>query len=100
MSQATCPKCGSNNITFQREQTGNIGASTNKVTIQTEKGHSCLYWVIIGWWWKPLYFILIGWWWNLFFKRHSLGGINVHADKTINHTVAICQNCGNTWKVN
>ena len=44
MAQATCPKCSSNNITFQREQTGSIGAGTNKVTIQTSKGHSCLYW--------------------------------------------------------
>ncbi len=99
MEQTTCPKCGGTNITFQREQTGSIGAGTNKVTIQTEKGHGCLYWVIIGWWWKLLYFIAIGWWWNLLFKRHSLGGINVHADKAINQTVAICQNCGNTWKV-
>lgn len=49
MEQTTCPRCGGTNITFQREQTGNIGAGTNKVTIQTEKGHSCLYWVIIGW---------------------------------------------------
>lgn len=88
MAQITCPRCGSQNITFQREQTGNIGAGTNKVVIQTEKGHSCLYW------------LLIGWWWNLLFKRHSLGGINVHANKAINHTVAICQNCGNSWKVN
>lgn len=38
MEQTTCPRCGSTNITFQREQTGSIGAGTNKVTIQTEKG--------------------------------------------------------------
>ena len=100
MAQISCPRCGSQNITFQREQTGNIGAGTNKVVIQTEKGHSCLYWLLIGWWWKLIYFLMIGWWWNLLFKRHSLGGINVRANKAINHTVAICQNCGNSWKVN
>ena len=98
MAQTSCPKCGSTNITFQREQTGNIGAGTNRVVIESGKGHGCLYWVIIGWWWKPLYFILIGWWWNLFFGAKK-SGLNVHAGKTLNQTVGICQDCGNTWKV-
>ena len=59
MAQTSCPKCGSTNIVFQREQTGNIGAGTNRVVIENGKGHGCLYWVIIGWWWKPLYFIIL-----------------------------------------
>ena len=33
MAQTSCPKCGSTNIVFQREQTGNIGAGTNRVVI-------------------------------------------------------------------
>ncbi len=94
MAQASCPKCGSTNITFQREQTGNIGAGTNKVVIDNKKGHGCLYWLLIGWWW----WLIVGWWWNLLFKRHR-SGINVHAGKTFNQTVGICQECGNTWKV-
>ena len=49
MAQTSCPKCGSTNITFQREQTGNIGAGTNRVVIENGKNHGCLYWVIIGW---------------------------------------------------
>ena len=86
MAQTSCPKCGSTNIVFQREQTGNIGAGTNRVVIENGKGHGCLYWVIIGWWW------------NLFFGAKK-SGLNVHAGKTLNQTVGICQDCGNTWKV-
>lgn len=44
-----CPKCGSENITYQREQTGSIGAGTNKVVIeQPKKSKGCLYWMFIG----------------------------------------------------
>lgn len=83
-----CPKCGSENITYQREQTGNIGAGTNKVVIQApKKSHGCLYWLCIGWWW------------GLLFGGKSRGGLNFHGNKTINRTVGICQNCGHSWKV-
>ena len=37
MAQTSCPKCGSTNITFQREQTGNVGVGTNKVVIENKK---------------------------------------------------------------
>ena len=94
-----CPKCKSENITCQREQTASIGAGTNKVVIQKNtKSHGCLYWLAIGWWWKPIYWLLIGWWWKLLFGRRK-SGLNIHANKSINHTVAICQNCGHTWKI-
>lgn len=98
MAIKNCPKCGSDNISYQREQTANIGAETNKVVIQkAPKSSSCLWWLLIGLWWKPIYWITIGWWWNLLFKRRKTG-LNFHANKSINHTVAICQNCGYTWK--
>ena len=62
-----CPKCGSENITYQREQTGSIGAGTNKVVIeQPKKSKGCLYWMFIGWWWK------------LFFGGKSRIGLNIH----------------------
>lgn len=95
-----CPRCGSNNITYQREQSGNIGAAQNTVVIkEPRKSRGCLYWLFIGWWLMPMYWLLIGWWWSLLFGGKKRGGINLHADKAINKTIAVCQNCGNSWKV-
>ena len=34
MAIKNCPKCGSDNISYQREQTASVGASTNKVVIK------------------------------------------------------------------
>ncbi len=94
----SCPNCGSTNIIFQREQSGSVGAQTNKVyVVPAKKSHGCLYWTLIGWWWKPVYWVLIGWWWNLFFHRRNRGGLGFWADKSINHTMAVCQNCGYSW---
>lgn len=95
-----CPRCGCNNITFQREQTASFGAGTNKVVIQKEKkSKGCLWWMCIGWWWIPIYWILIGWWWKLLFGGRNKGGLNFNANKSINRTMAICQNCGHSWKI-
>lgn len=94
-----CPRCGSENIIYQREQTGNIGAGTNKVVIQpAKKSKGCLYWLLIGWWWKPMYWLLIGWWWRLLFGGGIRSGLNFNANKSLNRTVGVCQNCGHTWK--
>ena len=96
----TCPKCKSEFITYQREQTGNIGAGTNRVVIeQPRKSHGCLYWLCCGWIFSFMYWIMIGWWWGLFFGRKKRGGLNFHANKSINRTVAICQTCGHSWKI-
>lgn len=96
----TCPRCGSNNISFQREQTANFGAGTNKVVIQqAKKSKGCLWWMMIGFWWVPVYWILIGWWWRALFGGRTKSGINFNASKSINRTIAVCQNCGNSWKV-
>lgn len=95
-----CPKCGSENIAYQREQTGNIGAGTNKVVIQeAKKSRGCLYWLVIGWWWRPIYWLYWGLWKNLLFDGKNRGGLNIHANKTLNVTMAICQNCGHSWKI-
>lgn len=95
-----CPKCGNKNISYQRELTGSIGASTNRVVIQQPKvSHGCLYWIMIGWWLKPIYWLCFGWWWGLLFGGKARGGLNFHADKTLNRTTAVCQNCGYSWKV-
>lgn len=98
--QCACPRCRGTNITFQREQTGSFGAGTNTVVIkEAPKSKGCLYWVLIGWWWKPMYWILIGWWWKLLFGGRQKSGLNFNASKTTNATIAICQTCGNSWKI-
>ena len=100
MAIKNCPKCGSDNISYQREQTATIGASTNKVVIQkAPKKRGCLYWLLCGWFFELCYWMIFGFWKNLFFGKRKKSGLNFHANKSINHTVAICQNCGHSWKV-
>lgn len=95
-----CPKCGGTNIAFQREQTASVGAGTNRVVIQeAKKRRGCMYWVCCGWLFELIYWMCIGWWKNLFFGGKKRGGLNFHADKAINRTVAVCQSCGHSWKV-
>lgn len=95
-----CPKCGGQNITYQREQVGGVGVSTNRVVVQkSKKSKGCLYWLLIGFWLEPAYWICIGWWWRLLLGGGNHGGLNFNANKTTNQTVAICQNCGHTWKI-
>ncbi len=95
-----CPRCGSENISYQREQMASFGAGTNKVVIQQEKkSKGCLWWMCIGFWWVPMYWLLIGWWWRPLFGGRTKSGLNFNANKSINRTMAVCQNCGNSWKV-
>lgn len=94
-----CPKCGSENILIQREQTASLGAGTNKVVIEEpKKSKGCIYWILIGWWWRPICFVCFGWIKPLIGgKKRS--GLNLHANKTFNSTVAVCQDCGHSWKI-
>lgn len=95
-----CPRCKSEFVNFQRESTGNIGGGTNRVVIQqAKKSKGCLYWIAIGWWWVPMYWLMIGWWWRPLFGGKTRGGLNIHANKTLNRTMAVCQSCGYSWKV-
>lgn len=95
----SCPKCGSTNLTYQIIDTGTVGVSTNRVVIQQAKEKKgCLYWAIIGWWWRPIRWIFYDFWVNLFGRKHR-GGLNVHANKIRHKKVAICQNCGHSWNV-
>lgn len=92
-----CPYCGSHYITYQREQSGKIGAATNKVVVQApKKSKGCFYWLLIGWWLEPIMFICFGWI-GLLFGGKKKSGINISASKIINRTVAICQSCGHNW---
>lgn len=61
-----CPKCGSDNITYQTFQenrgsktvtrkktqiTGRIDIEHEHVPMCEYEEHGCLWWVFIGWWW-------------------------------------------------
>ena len=84
MEKTVCTKCRSDNITYQ------VVANTKT------KNRS------IGWW---IYFILFGWIIELMmwlFATIPMLLIRIfHKGKveTKSETLAICQNCGNTWKI-
>ena len=87
-----CPKCNSENVNIQREQTGSIGGART----YGKKHHGLLYLLVIGWWiWIFKLFLLPFTIW--FGKRDKLN--TVTAQKTFNKTVAVCQNCGHHWSV-
>lgn len=98
-----CERCGSDNISYQREEIGSFGGSVGSFE---ENGHGCLYWIIFGWW---IWIFKVVWW---FLKVALTGGLSLifsgkkskrmksmSASKSINRTIAVCQNCGYTWKV-
>lgn len=97
----TCPNCGSDNITYQRETVGNIGGASHSIS----KGHGCMYTLLIGWWiwmfkflWGVIKACCTGGL-SLFFKKKKASAKTISVSKSINRTVAVCQNCGNTWKI-
>lgn len=80
-----CPKCGSENV---------------KVEIVTEqkfkqKKKTLLYWVTIGWLIEPLL------WFFLTVPKliYELFKPNRYKIKTKTQKMAVCQDCGKTWKV-
>lgn len=45
-----CPKCNSENVIIQREQSSSIGVGTNTVVIkEPKKSKGCLYWLFGLW---------------------------------------------------
>lgn len=87
-----CPKCSSENVIVQREQTGSIGGART----YGKKHHGLIYFFLIGWWLLMFKLIFIPFR-ILFGKRNKITTLT--AQKTFNKTVAVCQNCGNSWKV-
>lgn len=77
-----CPRCNSTNV--------NVQAVSNVRT----KGKGCLYWLFIGWWLELILwlFLTIP---MLFFKLFGGKG----KVRTNVETYAVCQNCGNRWRV-
>jgi hypothetical protein len=105
MSEKCCPKCGSNNINFQREQTVSVGGSLH--TFCVGKHHGVMYWVFIGWWLWILKLCFEMFRWVIMLctlgligrkRKKGIRGKTISANKSINRTMAVCQNCGYSWK--
>ena len=81
-----CPKCHSENVNVQ------IIAEHNLKT----KHHSILYWLIVGWWWEPILWIFL----TLPKLIFTVFGIGKKQKLVVKKKkMAVCQNCGYSWKV-
>lgn len=92
-----CTKCNSNNIVYEREAAGTLEESESR---HVSKGrHKLIYTLFIGWWVGLLKFYLT-FGLSLFFrKKKGKAKTNTKSvSKTLYRTVAVCQNCGNTWE--
>lgn len=60
-----------------------------------EKKHGALYWICVGWWLKPIL------WLFLTLPMLVVSIFKPKKYKTVNHTkkIAVCNNCGKSWKV-
>lgn len=76
-----CSKCGSENVSVQA------------VTMVKNKKHGCLYWLLIGWWLEIFMWLFLTLPWIIIkiFKPNKV--------TSKMHSQAVCQNCGNTWKI-
>lgn len=80
-----CPKCGSENVNVQIVTESQL----------KRKHHSFLYWLLIGWWLKPIL-------WFFLFIPMLLGKMFGYKEQKLvtNHKgIKVCQNCGYNWKV-
>lgn len=80
-----CAKCGSENVSIQ---------IVNKVKLVT-KHHGILWWLLIGWYWIPIKWLI--------FTVPALIIKLIKGKKTkaknIEVKMAVCQQCGNTWRM-
>ena len=80
-----CPKCGSENVSVQ-------------VVTETElkeKKHGVIWWLCVGWWWIPIK-------WLVFTLPALLIALfKPKKYKTVIHSkkMAVCNNCGKSWRV-
>lgn len=81
-----CPKCNSENINIQ---------IVNKVKLVT-KHHGIIWWILVGWWWIAIK-------WAIFTvpalicKIFGIGKKKKIKNKEVK--MAVCQSCGNSWKI-
>lgn len=103
-----CPKCGSTDVDVQLHQE-NIGGRTITKTKSKykQKGHGCLWWLVIGWWWWIVDLFL---WVFMFpirliaqlFKKKKYVGNSTSVSSTKNKvqykTIYLCKACGYHWE--
>lgn len=80
-----CKNCGSENVSVQM-----VSESELK-----NKHHGVLYWLLIGWWWKPLLWIFL----TIPMLIGTLFGHKKQKLVTKHSSMAVCQNCGYNWKI-
>ena len=80
------PKCESENVKVQ---------IVSESQLKT-KHHGILYWLLIGWWWKPLL------WFFLTVPRLLIAIFVPKNQKLVTKekNMAVCQNCGYSWNIN
>lgn len=102
MSSVICPRCGSDNISFQvHQETKTI---TKTKSNYKEKRHGLLWKICIGWWWWIVDVFL---WIFLFIPRallrigrkrnYTSKTKTVTQDRARYKTICVCQNCGHNW---
>lgn len=84
-TKVTCPKCGSENINYQAVP-----------VLSRKKGKGFFWWLLIGWWWGIIELIF----WIFATLPMLIANLIIREDKiTRVDFYAVCQNCGNGWKV-
>lgn len=100
-----CPNCNSDNVKIDIVQE-NLGSTEFSQTKTKEKGHGCLWWLLVGW---ELWIINLLTWIFLFIPRALLHigrkkkFISKTTTQTVNHItykkICTCQNCGHSWEL-
>lgn len=78
-----CRKCGSENVNVQ------VVTETKLKT----KHHGILYWLLIGWWLKPLLWLFL----TIPMLIIAIFRPKKQKLKQKNKSVAVCQSCGYKW---
>ena len=107
-----CPKCGSDNVNVNTFQEDHGAVTTSRTESKyKEKGHGCLWWLLIGWWW---WIVDLFTWIFLFiprlilrlfaspFRKNNYKGTSSTVSNTVRNitykTICTCQNCGHRWE--
>ncbi len=80
-----CSQCGSNNVNIQ-------------VVTETKlkrKHHGIAYWLLIGWWLEMFLWLFL----TLPRLLCMLFGHKKQKIVNKNYKMAVCQDCGNTWRI-
>lgn len=82
----TCKNCNSNNVSIQIVNESHL----------VNKHHGIIWWILIGLWWIPVKWIFLTLP-ALIFKIFGIG--KRKKIKNTTYKMAVCQNCGNSFKI-